>query len=60
MPVFCFQNKGSNPPLCGIHNAPLVKAQVSIDQNAPQMGQITCYRCPVTRVVVQELRGFYA
>lgn len=60
MPVFCFQNKGSNPPVCGIHNAPLLMAQISIDQNVPQIGPITCFRCPVTRAVVQELRGNYA
>jgi len=60
MPVFCFQHKDSNPPVCGIHNTRLVRSQVSIDPNAPQIGQITCYRCPVTMTVVHELRGVYA
>jgi hypothetical protein len=60
MPVFCFQNKGSNPPVCGVHKAALVRTQVTIDPNAPQIGQITCFRCPISRNVVQELKGFYA
>jgi hypothetical protein len=60
MPVVCFLSKGSNPPACGVHNTPLIKAQVSIDQNVPQIGQVTCFRCPVSRAVVHEIGGFNA
>jgi hypothetical protein len=60
MPVFCFLNKGSNPPACGIHNTTLVKTQISIDPNVPYIGQITCFRCPVSRAIVNEIRGTYA
>jgi len=60
MPVFCFVIKGTNPPACGIHNALLLRTQVSIDPNVPQLGYVTCFRCPVSRAVVNEIRGFHA
>ena len=60
MPVFCFLYKGSNPPICGIHNAPLVREQVSIDPNVPQLREVTCFRCPVSQAIVNEVKRFYA
>jgi hypothetical protein len=50
----CFQVKGSNPPLCEAHGAPLVPGKVQIDQNYFDLGTITCYVCPVSRRVVAD------
>jgi hypothetical protein len=54
----CFKKKVSNPPVCGVHNVAIVKRQISIDSNAPELGQINCYICPVSRAVVREVMGF--
>jgi hypothetical protein len=51
----CFRKKDSNPPVCGVHSAVLVQKQISIDSNAPGLGHITCYICPVSQAVVQEV-----
>ena len=47
----CFEKKVSGPPVCGVHNVPLKQSQVSIDRNAPGLGQITCFKCPVSQAV---------
>jgi hypothetical protein len=47
----CFEKKVSSPPVCGVHNVPLKQSQVSIDGNAPGLGQITCFKCPVSQAV---------
>jgi hypothetical protein len=47
----CFRKKGSIPPVCGVHNVPLVQSHVSIDRNSPGLGEVTCLRCPVSRFV---------
>jgi len=60
MPVLCVQKKDSNLPLCGIHNVALKQNQIAIDANAPSLGRITCYVCPISRSVVREMRGAYA
>ncbi len=50
----CFRKKGSNPPVCGVHQVPLVPVTVAIDHNAPHLGQVPCYMCPVSRQVVPD------
>jgi hypothetical protein len=60
MPVLCMQKKDSNLPLCTLHNVLLKQQEVPIDSNAPSLGRITCYVCPISRSVVRELRGSYA
>jgi len=50
----CFQAKDAMPPVCGVHNVPLVRDRIPIDPNNPQLGQITCYVFPVSREVVAD------
>jgi hypothetical protein len=54
----CFKKKGSLPPVCGMHNVPLVQSQVPIDRDSPELGQITCLRCPVSRAVALDAQRF--
>ena len=42
----CFQEEGSNPPVCGVHNVLLVQSEVPIDPYAPYLGHVTGYVCP--------------
>jgi hypothetical protein len=51
----CFKKKGSNPPVCGVHNVPLVQNRISIDPLAPGLGHITCFRCPVSHAIVLDV-----
>jgi hypothetical protein len=50
----CFIKNETNPPVCGIHNVPLVKGNIPIDENAPHLGRIPCYQCPVTEEVLPD------
>jgi hypothetical protein len=50
----CFKKKNEDPAACGVHDVALVQHRVSIDSNSPGLGQITCYRCPVTGTVVAD------
>ena len=54
----CFRKKNSDPPVCGLHNVALVQNRISIDSNAPGLGHITCYICPVSHAVVLDVKGF--
>ncbi len=47
----CFKKRGSNPPVCGVHNVRLIEISVPIDSNAPYLGVITCLKCPVGNVI---------
>jgi hypothetical protein len=58
MTEHCFEKKDSNPPVCGVHNVALEQSQISIDSNAPALGKITCYKCPVSQAVVHEAKQF--
>ena len=58
MPVQCFQQKDSDPPICGVHHVHIVQRQIPIDQFAPGLGRVICSLCPVSDSVVQEVRGF--
>ena len=48
----CFKTKGSDPPVCGVHKVRLIEIRVPIDSNAPQLGVISCLKCPVRDVIV--------
>jgi hypothetical protein len=50
----CFRKKTSNPPMCGIHNVVLVESKLPIDPNAPHLGHITGYVCPVSGHLVTD------
>jgi hypothetical protein len=54
----CFKKKGTDPPVCGVHNVPLVQSQVPIDRDSPGPMQITCLRCPVSRAVALDAQRF--
>lgn len=56
MPVFCFEKRDLDRPVCGVHNVPLVQDVIPIDANAPGLGRIACSICPITRVVVEKKR----
>jgi hypothetical protein len=47
----CFLKRNSNPPACAVHNAVLVRETLPIDPEAPYLGSVYCYVCPVTRSV---------
>jgi hypothetical protein len=48
------QEKNSQPPICGIHNLALIESQLPIDPNAPHLGCITGYLCPVSGQVASD------
>jgi hypothetical protein len=50
----CFQKKGSNPPVCCVHNVRSVRGEVPIDRNATHLGIITSDVCPVSGAVAQD------
>jgi hypothetical protein len=54
MGPFCFLKKDTNPPLCGLHNVPLVKTEISIELIIPNSVPISCYVCPVGKEVVSD------
>jgi hypothetical protein len=54
MGPLCFTKKDTNPPVCGVHNIVLEKINIAIDPNAPHLGYIPCYVCPVSLAVVLE------
>ncbi len=54
MPVFCFEKRDSDRPVCGVHNVSLIQNRIAIDSNAPGLGIVTCYMCAVSHTVVQE------
>jgi hypothetical protein len=58
MPVLCMLKSDSRVPRCAVHDVLLKKEQISIDSNAPQLGRIDCYVCPISRSVVHEEKGF--
>jgi len=60
MAELCFKKNVTNPPVCGVHNVPLKQSQISIDGNAPGLGQINCLKCPVSRVVALDAQRFQA
>ena len=50
----CFKKKDTSPPVCGVHNVTVSEHRISIDSNAPGLGQVICFLCPVSRAVVDE------
>lgn len=50
----CFWKLNSNPPVCGVHNVALVQRDLPIDWNAPRLGELTAYVCPVSGQVVAD------
>jgi hypothetical protein len=58
MAQMCRIKNGFDPPVCAVHNLPLVRIRVSIDRNAPSLGEISCLRCPASHAIVSDRLGF--
>jgi hypothetical protein len=58
MDRMCSKKTGSNPPLCGIHEVPLVLCDDLINADAPYLGRVTCLRCPVSKKLILNKNGF--
>ncbi len=50
----CFMKKDSNPPICGVHNVPLVKKQLPNEMVAAGYKGFTYLVCPVTGAVLND------
>ena len=50
----CYMKKDTNPPICGVHNVPLVQRPSSDDLPTSGFGNFTFLVCPVSGEVVRE------
>jgi hypothetical protein len=50
----CFQKNDSNPPVCGVHNAPLIQHRSSEDPVLSKFGEFVFFVCPVSGFVVRD------
>jgi hypothetical protein len=50
----CFKIKDSNPPVCGVHNVPLMQRQSSEDSVLSKLGDFAFFVCPVSGYVVRD------
>jgi hypothetical protein len=51
----CFRKVGSNPPICGVHNVPLERTQLSAEMVAAGYKGFTFLVCPVSGTVLNEI-----
>jgi hypothetical protein len=54
MPELCLRIKESNPPVCGVHDVPLIQHQTSEDSVLSKLGDFAYLVCPVSRYVVRD------
>lgn len=52
MAEWCFKEKNSEPPICGVHKVPLYQSKTPIDRLAPFIGHVSCLICPISELVV--------
>ena len=50
----CFKKKDSNPPVCGVHNVPLVNKQLPDELIAAGYQGFTFLVCPVSGEVLND------
>jgi hypothetical protein len=50
----CFRKKGSNPPMCGLHNVPHIRKQLPDEMIAAGYKAFTFLACPVSGEVLSE------
>jgi len=50
----CFAKKGSNPPVCALHNAPLKEHESSENTSTFRFGEFTYLVCPVSGQIVDD------
>jgi hypothetical protein len=51
MAELCFTMKDSNPPVCGVHNVPLIQRQSLEGYVLSELGDFAFLACPVSRNV---------
>jgi hypothetical protein len=54
MARWCFREKNSHPPICGVHNVPLMKKQSANDLASSGFGDFAFLVCPVSHEVVND------
>jgi hypothetical protein len=52
MAIHCFRKKDSNPPVCGVHNVPLVPKELPDELIAQGYKAFTFLVCPVSGEVL--------
>ncbi|HUD56928.1 MAG TPA: hypothetical protein VMR02_16975 [Terracidiphilus sp.] len=50
----CFRKKGSNPPICGVHNVPLAQKHIPDDMVAAGYKAFTFLVCPASGEVIND------
>jgi len=50
----CFVKKDTNPPICCVHNVPLVQRHSSDNLPTSGFGSFTFFVCPVSGEVVRD------
>ena len=50
----CFKKKDSNPPVCGVHNLPLVERQLPDELIAAEYKAFTFFVCPVSEAALKD------
>ena len=50
----CFWKKGSDPPVCGVHNTRLVQEQLPDELIAEGLKGFTFFVCPLSGAVVND------
>jgi hypothetical protein len=53
MTQMCFEESGSDPPVCGLHNVRLAKRHTSNEQTGPEIGSFSFLACPMSGQVVK-------
>ena len=53
----CFRKKDSKPPVCGVHDVPLVQRSSSDDPQTLFLGNFNFLVCPVSGRVVSDMEG---
>jgi hypothetical protein len=54
MPIQRFKKKGSNPPVCSVHDVPLVEHRSSDDSATSGLGDFVFFVCPVSGQVIDD------
>ncbi len=54
MPTQCIMKKGSNPPVCGVHNVQLVRKELPAEMIAAGYRGFTFLVCPVSGTVLND------
>ena len=50
----CFMKKDSDPPLCGVHNVPLIRHWSSDHLETFRLGDFEFFVCPASGYIVKE------